>query len=217
MAVRNIYYKPAAETTGYRNASSSLENFTDPEIWERFVNGDEPAFAHIYSLYVNRLFNFGKQFCSDDELIKDVIQDLFIRLRRSRNKRKVLSIRSYLFKCLYRDLIKKIEREKLYVSQVQDPFAISLSVEHSFIHEQTDELKRKRLSESLNQLSTKHRQALLLFYYEGLTYKEISHIFDLKNPKSARKLVYRSIDSLKKILGTFTFPPVATGLMYVFL
>lgn len=199
MAVRNIYFNRGDENDEHRNAPSALENFPDPEIWKRFVNGDEAAFAHIYRLYVNRLFNFGRQFSPDSELIKDVIQDLFVRLRKSKSKGKVLSIRSYLFKCFYRDLVKKMEREKLYSSPVQDPFAISLSVEHSLFNEQTDEVKRKRLTESLDKLSTKQRQALLLFYYEGLSYKEIGHIFDLKNSKSARKLVYRSIDSLRKV------------------
>ena len=217
MAVRNIYFKLGDENDERRNTPSALDNFPDPEIWKRFISGDEAAFAHIYRLYVNRLFNFGRQFSQDSELIKDVIQDLFVRLRKSKSTGKVLSIRSYLFKCFYRDLVKKMEREKLYTSPVQDSFAISLSVEHSLFNEQTDEIKRKHLTEALNRLSTKQRQALLLFYYEGLSYKEISHIFDLKNSKSARKLVYRSIDSLRKIFNhpvLWLYPALATSIVF---
>lgn len=173
---------------------------SDSEIWQSFTRGDESAFAHIYGLQVNALFNFGRQFTDDSELVKDVIQDLFVRLRSNTGSKKIISIKSYLFKCLYRDLIKRIEKERLFVGEVDGDFGISFSREHNLIEEQIDELRKRALIDSLNKLTVKQRQALLLFYYEGFTYAEVADIFEMEKTKSARKLVYRSIDKLKTLL-----------------
>ncbi len=215
MAVRSIYFDEVFGQETEKNLPDQFHQYSDTEIWDRFINGDELAFTHIYCLYINRLFNFGKQFSTDDELVKDVIQDLFIRLRKQSNIRKILSIRSYLFKCFYRDLIKRIEKEKVFTREINESFAISFSAEHSLINEQIDELKRKSLTESLNKLPVRQRQALLFFYYEGLTYKEIAHIFNMKNVKSARKLVYRSIGKLRNIINPIFTRSFVTSLLAV--
>lgn len=180
----------------------SAEHTSDEEIWKRFIQGDELAFAHIYRLNVNPLLNFGRQFTNDHELVKDVIQDLFVRLRHPGTTRKVAKIKSFLFKCFYRDLIKKLNGEKMFnETSFQESFAIAMSPEHSLIHEQLDRLKANHLCESLNKLSVRQRQALLLFYYEDFSYKEIAAILDLKSVKSARKLVYRAIDKLRSVVN----------------
>lgn len=178
---------------------SAFEKYSDQEIWNMFKNNNELAFTHIYSNYVNRLYNFGCQFTSDKELVKDNIQDLFIRLRMSEKKIQVLSIKSYLYKCLYRQLIKKIKSQKITsnINNENDVFEISISIEQRIINTQLDDLKKSSIKKALNELSTKQRQAILLYYYEGMTYEELAQIFQLKSTKSARKLIYRSIDSIR--------------------
>ncbi|NJM26145.1 MAG: hypothetical protein HC859_12305 [Bacteroidia bacterium] len=53
---------------------------SNEEIWDRFRNGDESMFQYIYSIYFDKLYNYGFQFTRNKELIEDCIQELFIEL-----------------------------------------------------------------------------------------------------------------------------------------
>ncbi|MEL7001993.1 MAG: RNA polymerase sigma factor [Bacteroidota bacterium] len=185
-----------------REKYSVLDKLSDQQIFDKFKNGDRLAFTYIYNKYVNPLFNFGRQFSTDQELIKDCIHDLFIRLRRPGKKVKILSIKSYLYKCLYHDLIKKLDKEKkpFEADSGLPNFHIALSHEHTLINQQITNARRENLEHSLNRLSEKQRRAVLLYFYEELSYKEISEVFGMSNVKSARKLIYRAMDKLKELI-----------------
>lgn len=184
----------------HKENSSVLDKLSDHQIWNKFKNGDRLAFTYIYSNHVNALYNFGNQFTNDKELVKDSIHDLFVELRKQSGKSSnILSIKSYLYKCLYRSLIKKIRLEELTVGDenIDTSFLIALSPEHTLIDQQLSKERQENLEHSLNQLSPKQRKAVLLYFYDDLSYKEISEIFEMDNVKSARKLIYRALDKLK--------------------
>ena len=174
------------------------EEIPNELLWERFISGDDTSFELIYNNYIELLFNFGRQHCSDENLIYDVIHDLFIRLRNSRKAPKIVSIRSYLFKCLYRDLIRSIKksRNSKELSTIHDT-GIVFSCEQIMIESQISEEKKLRIQVALQALSQKQQQAIILFYYENMSYREISEVFGMRNVKSARKLIYRALDKLK--------------------
>ncbi|WP_185154053.1 RNA polymerase sigma factor [Fulvivirga sp. M361] len=216
MAVRNRHQEQIGEYSIVSKTENHPLHSSDQEVWKRFVQGDELAFAHIYRLNVNLLVNFGRQFTNDHELVKDVIQDLFIRLRHPNTSQKVVKIKSFLFKCFYRDLIKRMDREKTFDDAFQqDSFAITMSPEHTLINQQLDCLKRHHLSESIEKLSVRQKQALLLFYYEDFSYKEIASILDMKSVKSARKLVYRAISKLRSVINP-TFLKVISIILLIY-
>jgi len=199
-SVKTDYFTSNSTEESY----SVMDKFSDHQIWSKFKSGDRMAFTYIYSKYLNTLYNFGRQFTTDQELVKDSIHELFIELRRPGKSSKILSIKSYLYKCLYRHLIKRIKKENQTVGEEISPsFHISLSPEQLLINKQLTKEKRQNLEQSLNQLSKKQRQAVLLYFYEEFTYKEISEIFEMSNVKSARKLIYRALDKLKSLLSPF--------------
>ena len=48
--------------------------------WGQFIAGDKDAYGWIYKVYIQTLFQYGKRFTSDTELIKDCIQEVFTKL-----------------------------------------------------------------------------------------------------------------------------------------
>ena len=178
---------------------------SDSLLWRKFLHGDGEAFAKIYEAYAQRLYNFGCQFTTDFDLVKDTLQDLFLQLRCTNANTEVKSIKSYLYKCYYRALTQKL-KEAAQIKTLrnnEDAFAIATtaSEEVKMINQQITDQQQRYLEKGLNELSFKQRQAILLFYYEGFSYQEIAALFEMKATKSARKLVYRAIDSLR---ATFT-------------
>ncbi|MCK5371360.1 MAG: sigma-70 family RNA polymerase sigma factor, partial [Cyclobacteriaceae bacterium] len=51
--------------------------------------------------------------------------------------------------------------------------------------------------------TTRQKEAVIYFYYEGMSYQEIADIMGLQKVKSARKLIYRAIEALRKDLLGF--------------
>ena len=55
-------------------------------------------FSQLYDKHVDSLFSFGSKFTSDRELIKDCIQDVFVKLfNKKETLDKVCNIESYLY------------------------------------------------------------------------------------------------------------------------
>jgi RNA polymerase sigma factor (sigma-70 family) len=185
-----------------KNDFAEFESRTDLEIWAYFNDGNSDVLIYLYHKYVAQLLKFGLQF-APRENVKDSIQDLFLYLKERKNdSNQVKNISAYLYKSLYRILQKKQESSmKLspvdFNSDIKN-WQISISKEVNIIEKEKQKEQKQKLQNSLNELSSKQRQALLLYYYEGFTHKEITDIMELKNKSSVRKLIYRALDSLKE-------------------
>lgn len=190
---------------GHSESIKVYENKSDVDVWNAFNKGDEFAFNYIYRRYVTVLFNYGCQLCKDQSHIQDCIQNIFIDLRRKRGGlSEVQSIKSYLFKILYRELIRKTNKGKETVTKDSETnnnyFSIEFSQETKIIQQENQAEKSQLIQAALNKLTIRQRQAILLLYEEGMSYKEISVAMELNEVKSARKVVYRALSTLKSLL-----------------
>jgi RNA polymerase sigma factor (sigma-70 family) len=182
-----------------------LANMSDFDLWKNFKGGDEASFIFIYKKYFPQLFQFGNQFTSKTELVEDSIQDLFIELREKREKITIKSsIKFYLFKSLKRKIIALLEKNKKNVSLEETPgyteFQISYSAEKRLIDSQIEKEQRQKLSESMQNLSPRQREALYYFYYEDMSYSEIQELMNFKHIQATRNLMYRALKVLKSSL-----------------
>lgn len=174
----------------------------DSEIWHEFVKGDDDAFVFIYNKYINKLLRFGIQF-APRETVKDAIQDLFLHFKKSKKNKPISKISPYLYKALYRIIKAKMDASKRATDSYDEMkeikyWQIELATDTKLIAFEQQKEQSHKLNKSLNQLSVKQRQAMLLYYYEGLTHEEIKDIMGLSNKSSVRKLIHRGLDSLKK-------------------
>src|SRR5690606_10676673 len=182
------------------------ENKPDQDIWRAFNKGNEMAFNFIYRTYASMLLQYGAQFSRDEDILQDCIQNIFIDLRRKRGRlSEVQSIKAYLFKILQREVIRSINRENgtNYSSRGLDDifFLVEVSHETKLIQDEYDEEKKQMIEGAMNQLTARQRQAILLLYEEGMSYKEIAEVMELNEVKSARKIVYRALASLKVLIS----------------
>ncbi len=183
---------------------NSLDLKGDKEVWKMFRSGDDEVFGYIYMKYANLLFKFGLQYIKEREILKDCIQDVFISLKKNRRNltSDVLSIKSYLYKAMYRQVMERIKREKrqyLDLSIVNSQgFDISISEESRLISEEYLRERIKQIKSALGKLSKKQKQAILHYYYDGLTHQEIAYVMEMKNKSSARKLIYRALHEIRE-------------------
>lgn len=96
----------------------------DEFLWTGFRNGDRLCLEMLVKKHYALLYDYGKKFTGDQELVKDAIQELFLVLWKNRATiGETQSVRNYLFKALRR----KIER-LLNAKKEPRPFRSSLNI-----------------------------------------------------------------------------------------
>lgn len=188
---------------GKRGTTHKFEGQNEIQLWNSFRSGGDSAFIKIYEIYFPILYSYGHQFTNDTDLIKDSIQEFFIELRSNRSRLgETTSVKAYFFKSMRRRLLRALSKKKLllYDGHLEKDFdfEISLSWESIVINNQIEAEQRLKLEGAFDKLSKRQKEAIIYFYYEGLSYEEIASIMDLAKVKYARTLVYRSIDKLKE-------------------
>ena len=178
------------------------------ELWDAFRSGDEGAFIQIYNQYANILFNYGCQFTPDREMVKDCLQDFFIYLRKNRAGFSDTShVKMYLLKAFKRRVVDYLKKYKKEGEQNESflfyQFPVELSSETIYINQQIEEEQIQKLNRALKALDAKEREAIYYFYYEGLSYEQIAEIFNFSHVSSARRLIYRGLSQLRKLILIF--------------
>lgn len=178
---------------------------TESELWDYFRSGDENAFSSIYKKYVNLLFNYGKKFSSDRELIRDCIQDFFLYLREKRESLgHTTSIKYYLMRSFRRRLFIYLEKtEKKGAHSDIHEFEIEFQDCHTqkFINDESKAYMIEKLNNSLHKIGSREREAIYFYYYEGMSYAEIADIMEFSHVSSARRLIYIALSNLKHVLS----------------
>lgn len=173
----------------------------EAELWEAFKVGDEGAFMRIYNTYFEYLCDFGVQYASLD-IVEDAVQDLFIDLRKRRDKLPPIknSILLFLFQCLKRRILNILKKEKRAGDKITSDiaFGISPSQETVIILNQEQQIRVERLNRALANLNDRQREAIYYYFYKGMVYEDVREMLGFKNVKSARNFIYKVVGALRK-------------------
>lgn len=176
---------------------------SEGELWKAFLLEDKEAFSTLYYQYSDILFSYGCRMVADRELVKDAIQDLFVKLYNNRsNLSETEHVRFYLLKALRNALILKLEkRPNLSIdADINLLFQVELSVsDDDGDDEMFSEEQKKELSRAMNTLTSRQREAVYLRYINEVPLEEIAQMLDM-NYQSARNLIHRSLLKLRKEL-----------------
>jgi RNA polymerase sigma factor (sigma-70 family) len=182
----------------------------EPDVWRAFQEGDQKAYAYIFRCYKDILYNYGLTFLADEALVCDCIQELFLDLWVKREKlAQVHSIKYYLLISFRRLVLSKIESARKYTYSLKESASYKNlepihSAETELIQEQFLSEQHEKLSETLNHLPRRQKEALYLRYYEKLSYEEIMQVMALSY-KTVRNLVSLAIQGLRKDLNKRDF------------
>src|SRR4051812_18722898 len=154
---------------------STSSNHTASLLWTAIRQGDEKAFELLYNNTVLSLTNQAYAILKDRELVKDMLQDVFVSLYTRRHELPTnLNIVGYLTNAVkYKvstHLRDQLSRDTHHTFMLQQQQQTALSP--SFTYEQR-ELKN-RIRESIDTLPEKCRQAFMLNHYGSMSYKDIA-------------------------------------------
>ncbi|MBU1100043.1 MAG: sigma-70 family RNA polymerase sigma factor [Bacteroidetes bacterium] len=155
--------------------------------------GNEKAFRKLYELHVSLLFRFLKQFTSDDDLVKDWVQQAFIKAFRNINKFEGRSkFITWLFKIGINEMRNEFSRKQIFVDAIIEDLEITVNSQIEETFEWHSDMKWL-----LADLDDEKKTIFILFEVEGYKHSEIADILQISEEKSRT-----SLSRVKQLLRT---------------
>jgi len=185
--------------------ASKISNNSEAQIlWEKMREGDGKALSELFRHYYAYLYDYGMKLCSQSELVKDSIQEVFAYLwRKHANISRVDSVSAYLLASLRREVLKSVKQQNLR-QEIHHEFSQNLpvqafSAEELLIMNEENNSANEILQQALKKIPTRMREALYLKTNQKLSYKEIAAIMKI-NSQVARNYVSEAFHRLRTTL-----------------
>ena len=146
----------------------------------------------LYDAHAPALFRFLIRLTGDEAEVKDILQEIFIRLAREPDLlRHVTAPRSYLFRMAHRLAIDHARREETQTRYAQRAHDEGEPLSSTVPLSDSDEAwRRDRLGGALGALPTDQRAVVLLKIWEGLTFLEIAETLEISPDTAASRYRY---------------------------
>lgn len=164
-----------------------------------YRQGDQNAFMSLYDMYAEMLLNYGLCITSDKELVKDCVQDVFIKLISKSQDLQVTKVTSYLLISLRNRLLDEFRRKNYMTETAVEDIRISTTVEdveNSYILDENSLNNVRKVQILMDELTPRQRQVFTLYYIEQRKYEDICDIMQM-NYHSVRNLVHRGMLKLR--------------------
>lgn len=174
------------------------------QAWMRLREGDTEALEVLFRNYYTLLFDYGVKLANEDELVKDAIQEVFLYIWETRRNLSIVdSVKAYLLVSLRRLLLnilgKQQRQRKAHQEFTMEQIADTFSLEDLIIFAEQEASEQKRLRSAFKDIPPRMREALYLKTYDGLTYKEIAEIMNVR-PQVVRNYLSEALQRLRSIL-----------------
>lgn len=164
-----------------------------------YRQGDQNAFMSLYDMYAEMLLSYGLCITSDKELVKDCVQDVFIKLISKSQDLQVTKVTSYLLISLRNRLLDEFRRKNHMTETAVEDIRISATVEdveNSYILDESSLNNVRKVQILMDELTPRQRQVFTLYYIEQRKYEDICDIMQM-NYHSVRNLVHRGMLKLR--------------------
>lgn len=184
----------------------------DQQLTEQLKSGNEGAFRSLVASYQDKVVNTCYGFLHDEDDAKDAAQEVFMEIHRSVSQFKG---ESKLSTWIYRiavtkslEHIRKRDRKKrfgflrgLLGTETEPDELENKSVPKPDENLENDE-RKKVLLKHVHELNESQRTAIVMLYFEELSYQEIADVMQT-SISSVESLLFRARQNLKKKLSDF--------------
>jgi RNA polymerase sigma factor (sigma-70 family) len=187
------------EITSGREPDGKLISINEYQLWRDFKSGDLAAYAMIYRKYFFILYNYGKKISNDGELIKDCIQDLFIKIWNNReNLNDTTSVKYYLLTSLKRKLLDTLKSpgHRLRAETEAMYFEITDTDDND---EESFHWQKEKVLNAITKLSKHQQRVLQMKFYGNQSNQEIAKELGI-TIQSVYNSVFKTLRALRKRL-----------------
>lgn len=180
---------------------------TAAQLWQQFGAGDAQALGALANQFYRPLLNYGLRLSPDRELLKDLLQELFMDLW---TRRQTLTppdnVKAYLLGAFRNKIYKERSRIERLPTFNELPFeggpdAVEASVESILIQAETHRYNHRRIQHLLSALPKRQQEVIYLHYYEGLEADQIATVMGIGR-QGVYNLLSRTIKNLRAAWAT---------------
>ena len=177
-----------------------LAELADDELIAMYRNGDAEAFDVLFDRHYRPVFNFAACMVGNHGDAEDVLQETFLSVARSAgNYEPRGQFRAWLMRIARNRCLNCIEMRRRRggsptVAAIDPPSAGPSPAEMSEAGEWTAVVRREMLA-----LPERQREALVLYAFEEMPYREIAHVLDLP-VNTVKTLIYRARAALARAM-----------------
>lgn len=180
---------------------SLLKNITDSELVKRIIGNDSKSFEELYNRYSSYLYGVIFRVVKVEEIAEDVLQEAFVKIWRSMKSfdESKSKLSTWLLNICRNLAIDKI-RSKEYKNYKQNQdIDISVNIIEDNMNYQINP-DTIGVKDMLGKLPDEHRKLIDLFYFEGLTQKDVAEKLGI--PIGTVKTRMRAaVNNLRKIFN----------------
>ena len=179
------------------------DNTSDEQIVVAVCEGNTASFALLIERYQNRLFYYVLKYVAQPDKAEDIVQDTFIKIYtnlQSFDQNKKFS--AWAYRIAHNSMVDSVRRNKPTVSIEENEWVNNIADSNVDIVADI-ELKqtKKEVQDAVNLLPGKYKDVVVLHYFEGYGYEEISDILGIPTSSVGTRL-RRGKARLKGILRT---------------
>ena len=165
----------------------------DAGLRDRLVAGDESALAELYDLHSPLVYGLARRVTGDDAIAQDITQDVFSYLWEHADRVDLHrgSIRSFLGVITHRRAVDACRRESRLRHHTAREASLLVEVRDDIValDDRADQDHRVRaLRSALERLSAEQREALMLAYFGGRTYRQVAVELDIPEGTAKSRL-----------------------------
>ena len=176
----------------------------DASVWDRFLTGDDQAYEYIYRQHVQKLFLYGMTVTKDEDLVRDCIQDVFIRIQRKRKSLgKTNNIRLYLIAALRNAILNSLRMQHTRNTCIdslekEEPVDEDTPMDMMINREEESE-KETLVNYLLSVLTPRQREIVYYRFMEGMGLDEIAKMQNM-DYHSVANVIQRALKKMRKFI-----------------
>lgn len=174
--------------------------YTEKKLMELASTGDEEAFTNLFYLYKHKLYSYTLQITESRELTQDMIQDVFLKLWKSRSQLdSVENFGSFVFKMAQNQVInafKRMANETLILSKIQNEVLVfEAGAEENVEYKEVQHL----INDVLKKLPPQQNLVFKLSREQGLKHAEIAQLLKI-SPYTVKNHLVLALQTIREYL-----------------